>query len=150
MYPLFGSSRHGPKKHASQLPMINSRTKPATYQRIFSGQQVCGNPEGVQFIRDWLSEWTDKIAREQQKKLLTAQKPSQPKPAKKWQASEESSEWLVSGGGSDSDLRDEEDGLSNVLLLSGPTGVSVLLLRGLTFRVSSFPRLLKLLNLAMG
>lgn len=117
--------------------------KPATHLCIFSGRQVCGNSEGVHFIRDWLSEWTDKIAREQQKKLLTAQKPNRPKPAKKWQASEESSEWLVSGGGSDSDLRDEEDGLSNVLLLSGPTGVRIRLLIGLSFRASRAQRLVK-------
>lgn len=86
--------------------------------------QVCGNADGVAFIREWLAEWTARIAREQKKKLLTSQPAPKPKAAaKKWQASEESSDWLVSGGASDSDLRDDEDGLANVLLLSGPTGV---------------------------
>ncbi|GAQ89291.1 hypothetical protein KFL_005070080 [Klebsormidium nitens] len=92
--------------------------------RPLSSQEVCGNPDGVTFIRDWLAEWTARIAREQRKKLLTSPPPPKPKAsAKKWQASEESSDWLVSGGASDSDLRDDEDGLANVLLLSGPTGV---------------------------
>jgi hypothetical protein len=37
---------------------------------LSSGCHICGNPEGVAFVQDWLSDWRDTTFWKQQKKLF--------------------------------------------------------------------------------